>query len=41
MVQKSKEAKKTDVCLNCGERGHWKRHCPKLDRNVPSGSGTK
>ncbi|KAL6547443.1 hypothetical protein OROMI_023164 [Orobanche minor] len=30
MVQKSKEAKKMDVCLNCGERGHWKRHCPNL-----------
>ena len=22
-------AKPTDICLKCGEKGHWKRDCPK------------
>lgn len=26
-------AKPTDICLSCGNKGHWKRDCPKADQN--------
>ncbi|KAL6494286.1 hypothetical protein OROGR_031086 [Orobanche gracilis] len=39
MVQIARSPKPTDKCLACGELGHWRKTCPKV--NGASGSGTK
>ncbi|KAL6532776.1 hypothetical protein OROGR_013736 [Orobanche gracilis] len=38
-VQNARSPKPTDKCLACGELGHWRKTCPKV--NGASGSGTK
>ena len=33
----SGKAKPDDVCLNCGEKGHWARDCPKKQTSTKNG----
>ena len=35
------QAKPDDICMNCGEKGHWARDCKAPKSNKPGGKGGK
>ncbi|KAK4420098.1 Retrovirus-related Pol polyprotein from transposon TNT 1-94 [Sesamum alatum] len=38
-VVSKQQSRACDICINCHEKGHWKRECPKLFSNQDTGCG--